>query len=144
MKHALVVTACFCLVMAGCGTYSETRVTKLNSPPGTIAIGEFKGNDPGIAQFFADTIAGQLSAGGLKIITDQNQADIVITGAVSYKTDYWSGHINDWILTAKTKEGQIVAMVEFHEGYLDIGHKWPKEIVPELAQRLSKALRNVR
>lgn len=136
MKQALLL-ATICLMLAGCGTYSETRIITLSSPPKTIALGEFKGNDAGIAQFFADTIAIQLTTADFQVIADLNRADVVITGAVSYIVPtYGQSGSSNWILMIKTKEGQILGTI----GCDVIGQKESKEVISEIAKRLVKYL----
>lgn len=137
-----LVVATICLMLAGCGTYSETQITTLKSSPKMIALGEFKGNDEGIAQLFADTIAAKLSANGFQIITDQNQADIVITGTCVYKMPGWLVGSSDWILMLKTKEGSILATQEYHHPRADLGWKFHQEIINELSHRLIKFLQD--
>jgi hypothetical protein len=137
MKRTLLV-ATICLVLAGCGSYSENRIAPLSSPPKTIALGEFKGNDAGIAQLFADTVAIQLTIGGFKIVTEQNQADVIVTGTVSYNCSEL-GNINDWMISVKRNE-QFLRTIEFHGCCGLSGCGVPKEVIPELSRRLVKSL----
>lgn len=144
MKRTLVV-ATICLILAGCsqGTYSETRIAAFSSPPKIISLGEFKGNDAGIAQLFADTVVVQLSKNGFKVTTDQNQADVIITGACTYKMPGWLVGTSDWILTVKTKTGSPLMTQEYHHPRADIGWKFHQEIINELSRRLVKSLQDV-
>jgi len=144
MKRTLLM-ATICLVLVGCsqGTYNETTIAKLGSPPKTIALGEFKGNDAGIAQLFADTVAVQLSTNGFKVTTDQNRADVIVTGAVCYKGPGFYAGLSDWILSGKTRDGSTLYSLEFHQvlgGWRT--DKIPKEIMPELSRRLVRSLRD--
>jgi hypothetical protein len=132
MKCTLLL-AMICLVLAGCGTYSETRITTLSSPPKTIALGEFKSNNIGIAQLFADTVAVQLTAAGFQVVAYPNQADVVITGSVSYIVpNYAQSGSSNWILMIETKEGQILGTI----GCDVIGQKESNEVISEMAKRL--------
>jgi len=147
MRRTLVVTAiCFCVGLAGCnaGTFSENKIAALSSPPKTIALGEFKGNDAGIAQLFADTVSVKLSKAGFKITTDQNQADVIVTGTCAYKMPCFTIGINDWILNVKTNSGSPLITEEYHHphatGDIFSGWKSHQEVINELSHRLVKAL----
>jgi hypothetical protein len=126
MKKLIILSL---IMVAGCGSYSESRGLVLDKLVKTVALGEFTGSD--VAGVFRQQIQKELSQAGFTIVEDN--ADVEVTGAVAYVMPGLGGGQSDWVLTCKTKKG-IVCVIEYHEGLY--GWKCPKEITLGLSERL--------
>ena len=136
MKKLSIICGCCCLLLvAGCGSYTESRGVSLAGPVKTVALGEFTGSDPASMKFFKDTVEKEFASAGFLVVT--TKSDVVITGIIYYS------HIEPMIasLTAKTSSGQMINYIDLVSSKATrFDPKTPMDAAKELTKRLIKQM----
>ena len=140
-----IVTLLVLLIAAGCSSVSNVADVKAKSRGvKAFTIQDFNATDLATAKLFQDTIQGRLEKDGYYI---SDRPDFVVSGVITKTRGSWTTG-GDWIdsaiITAKTKDGQLLTSIRFDQGSSAVmwwGSKSPADIANDLGKKLSKNLR---